>query len=254
VAQKATLLVTGGQPNAAISLDGQTLGSLDGVGKYSAEVSPGNHTVGITKVGFEAKNLNLSFAPGNTARLVADMKQIPQPPPPKQEQPKVEVKPPVVQPPPPPTIPSDQQDWQRVRNDKDLEAFVARHPDSPMANVARERMRQSQSSSDRSGVLSALGRYSDAYQHKSTDELEAIWPGLLKQDRKKISDSFKSAVAIQMKLRPIGDPSVSGDSAVVNCDRDLIYTFQGGVQKTFSGQVTIRLHKKAGTWLIEGAS
>jgi eukaryotic-like serine/threonine-protein kinase len=254
VAQKAMLFVAGGQPNAAVSLDGQTLGSLDGAGKYSAEVSPGNHTVEITKAGFQAKKLNMSFAAGNTARLDADMKQIPPPPPPKQEQPKVEVKPPVVQPPPPAAIPSDQQDWQRVHNDKDLEAFVARHPDSPMANVARERLRQSQSSSDRSGVLSALGRYSDAYQHKSTDELEAVWPSLLKQDRKKISDSFKSAVAIQMKLRPVGEPSVSGDSAVVTCERDLIYTFQGGVQKTFSGQVTIRLQKKSGTWLIEGTS
>jgi len=103
-------------------------------------------------------------------------------------------------------------------------------------------------------VLSALGRYSDAYQHRNTDELEAVWPSLIKQDRKKISDSFKNAVAIQMKLRPTGDPSVSGDSAVVTCERDLIYTFAGGIQKTFSGEVTIRLRKKAGVWLIEGTS
>jgi serine/threonine-protein kinase len=244
VAQKATLLVAGGQPNASISLDGQGLGSLDGAGRYSGDVSPGNHTVEVAKAGFETKKQNMSFAAGNTVRLDASMKPLPPPVQPKQE-PKVEDKPPVVvkqpPPPPPPVVASDQPD-QRVRPDKGAQA------------VLEKQQRLAQIAADQTGVLVALGRYSDAYEHKSTDELEAVWPSLLKQDRKKISDSFKSAVAIQMKLRPTGEPSVSGDSAVVTCDRDLIYTFQGGVQKTFSGQVTIRLQKKSGTWLIEGTS
>jgi hypothetical protein len=252
-------MVAGGQPNAAISLDGQALGSLDGSGRYSVDISPGNHTVEIAKAGFETKKQNMSFTAGATARMDAAMTQTPQPAPP-QPAPVAVVKPPVVKAPTPtiapPATAGDQKDWPGVdkNKEKDLQAFIQRYPESPLANAARDHIRQLQTTSDRSGVLSALGRYSDAYQHKSTDELEAVWPSLMKQDRKKIADSFKSAVAIQMKLRPTADPSVSGDSAVVTCERDLIYTFQGGVQKTFSGQVTIRLQKKAGTWFIEGAS
>jgi len=259
VAQKATLQVAGGQPDATISLDGQALGSLDGAGRYSADVSPGNHTIEISKTGFQTKKQNMSFTAGVAARLDAAMTQNAQPvqPPPP---PVATVNPTVVKPftptIAPPTIPADQKDWPGVdkNKEKDLQAFIQRYPESPLANAARDRVRQLQASSDRSGVLSALGRYSDAYQHRNTDELEAVWPSLIKQDRKKISDSFKNAVAIQMKLRPTGDPSVSGDSAVVTCERDLIYTFAGGIQKTFSGEVTIRLRKKAGVWLIEGTS
>jgi eukaryotic-like serine/threonine-protein kinase len=276
VVQKATLVVSGGQPNAAIALDGKGIGSLDGSGKYSAEISPGNHTVEITKLGFQPKRLTKSFAAGSTERLsgnlnpllIADsghgapplppqVPAIPPPAPPKMEQPKVEVKPPVVNPPAPPpqpAVPADQLDWQKVRSTQDLEAFLSRYPNSPLADLARERIRQQQNSSDRNGVLAVLERYAQAYQHKNTDELVAIWPTLGKPERKKIADSFKMAESIQMTLRPVGDPALSGDSAVVTCDRVETFTFQGGVKKDFSGQVTIKLRKQSGTWVIEGIS
>ncbi len=144
-----------------------------------------------------------------------------------------------------------------MRDSKDpavLDAFLSRYPNSPMADQARDRLSELRLTSDRKGVMQTLKRYADAYQHKNTDELQTIWPDLAKPDRKKIADSFKSAASIQIELKPSGDPTISGDTATVSCERSLLYTFSGGEQKTFADHVTIRLRKKAGTWLIEDVS
>jgi hypothetical protein len=264
VANQGKLLVTGGPVDASISLDGQMIGTLDSNGHFFAEVAPGDHTVEFAKAGFQSKKVSMSFPTGKTEGLDVDLKAISPPSLPAAVQPAVSVAPkqpapdkppaPPVSPPAEPTAPSpDQTDWPHVRDTKDaavIEAFLSRYPSSPLADQARQRLQQLQVSSDRNTILSILSRYAAAYQHRSVDELQAVYPGV---NRKKVSETFKSASAIKMYLVPVGDPSISTDTATVKCDQKLFYNL-GGEQKTFFDQITIRLRKKSGAWLIEGMS
>jgi hypothetical protein len=264
VANKSKLLVSGAPADTSISLDGEIVGRSDSNGHFWAEVTPGDHTIELVKAGFQPKKVSMSFTTGKTEGLAADLKALPSAssPPSVQQPVSIAPKPPSVdkapaQPistPVQPTAPSaDQQDWQRVHDTKDatvLEAFLSRYPSSPLADQARQRLNQLKVSSDRNIILSILSRYAAAYQHKSVEEVQAVWPGV---NRKKISETFKSADTIKMYLVPVGEPSISADTATVKCEQKLFYNF-GGEQKTFFDQITIRLRKKSGTWLIEGMS
>ena len=101
-------------------------------------------------------------------------------------------------------------------------------------------------------VLATLEHFSNAYQHRSIPELTAVWPGISEKDRKAFANSFKSAESVQMTLHPVGNPLFSGDSAAVVCNRTVTYTFKGGVKQELSGQVTLRLRKQSGMWVIDG--
>jgi hypothetical protein len=143
-----------------------------------------------------------------------------------------------------------EQEWQEAKeagNARDLQAFINKHPNSPHVGEATERIQQLRTASDRDTVLKALRSYAAAYEHKDVNELAAVWPAL---NRKKISETFKNASSIKMDLKPLGDPSISGDTATVKCERTLLYA-ASGTKNTFSDQITIRLQWRSSSWLIE---
>ncbi len=57
-----------------------------------------------------------------------------------------------------------------------------------------------------------------------------------------------------MDLKPVGVPSVWGDSASVRCNRSVQFTFCGGIQKPAADTVTIKLVRKGGVWFIDSIS
>ncbi len=260
VVQTSKLVIDGKLSGVSISIDGREVGVTGSKGQFSLEVQPGNHTVELSKNGFQTQRVNTLFAAGDTNTLPADLvaKQQPRKETPVQVATNSTPPPPAVQPakekPAAPTPSPDQAEWLRVRDSNDpaaLEAFANHYPASPFADVARDRLRQLQTASDRSGILAALQRYADAYQHKNAEELAAIWPSLDKDSKKKLSESFKSAQSIQPNVRPDADPSISGDSATVTCARNIAFTFAGGESRNVNDRVLISLRKKSGAWFID---
>jgi hypothetical protein len=75
---------------------------------------------------------------------------------------------------------------------------------------------------DRGPIQAALKSYVDAYNHRSLQELLAVWPDLenQKKDYKKIKEHFDDASlsAEQMTLKPLETQSLH-DTAVVQAER-----------------------------------
>jgi hypothetical protein len=261
----AYLSIMDASPDASVMVDGKAVGYVNDEGRFTSEVSEGQHTIELLKNGYPPMKWSKRFQTGDTLVVGGAMAKAKTP---DATQPKMEQPPASTTTPNPPqkaptaSVSSDEQarqkeqeDWQRVKDSNDsrqLEAFLSVHSTGSFSDQARSRLRQLQSESERSAVLQTLGKYVNAYQHKSVSELQAVWPSLDKQERKKISDSFKDAKAIRMELKPVKDPSIEGDTATVTCSRSLEYSFSGGVQKPFADTITIRLRKRAGSWVIDG--
>ena len=265
------LLIDGKLPGVSVLVDGREVGATGSKGAFTTDVPPGNHTIELSKNGYKSQRVNLSFAAGDTNTLPSDL-TVNAPPAKSKTTTEVANNPPPKEPPPAqpqgtqtqtskpanPAESPDQKEWTAgVRDSKDpatLQAFANRYPNSPFADVARDRVRQLQTSSERIGILTALQRYSDAYQHRSADELSAIWPSLDKDSKKKLSESFKSAQAIQSNIRPDGEPSITGETATVSCNRNLAFTFPGGESRSVNDRVLISLRKQSGAWFIDSVS
>ena len=279
VIQPAKLAVNGLLIAMSVSIDGQEVGVTGPNGQFATDVPPGDHAVEFSKNGFQAKQATITFTSGETKRLNAqlipnappqpEVKSRPaepvksaeaktqEPPPAREEraaQPPVKQQPPAIKPEKSqPQVNPDQQEWARVKDTRDpatLEAFLTRYPASLFADQGRERLRGLQASSDRAAISVTLRRFADAYQHRSVDELESVWPSLDKDSRKKFSEAFKSAQSVQATVQPDGDPVVSGDNATISCDRRVRFTFNGE-EKPVSDRILISLKRKSGTWLID---
>ena len=70
----AGLNVTGGTPGAEVSLDGKKIGELDSAGSLSFPnlVAVGKHTVGMAKLGYEAREFELTISPSAPGKPLAD--------------------------------------------------------------------------------------------------------------------------------------------------------------------------------------
>ena len=70
----AGLNITGGTPGAEVSLDGKKVGELDSAGNLSLPnlVAAGKHTVGMTKPGYEAREVEVTISASTPGKPLAD--------------------------------------------------------------------------------------------------------------------------------------------------------------------------------------
>lgn len=102
------------------------------------------------------------------------------------------------------------------------------------------------------GVRAALDSYEDAYESMDTHEIKKIWPSLSKDQEKDLKAGFQApglnAVKVELRNRT---PRISGDTAIVDCDQWLIYTFSGRRQPPRTNSIEILLAKDSqGQWAI----
>jgi hypothetical protein len=155
-------------------------------------------------------------------------------------------------------------DWHAAQEGNSLAAyqtFLRNYPQSPYAEQARAEIRkleapkaavaQATANNDGDAVMSALRRFSQAFDQKDAGQLSSVWPTLRRQELKKIRDSFNDAESIHMDLKPTGELRIDGQHASVTCLRSLSYVFKGGIQKSEENTVTIQLDKQSGTWVIQ---
>ncbi len=153
----------------------------------------------------------------------------------------------------------EQLDWSRVHDSNDaaqLQAFLSKYPNGQFAAAAHASLDKIRVSADKSGadrmaVLQTIRDYAAAYESKSVDKLTAVYPGLDKQQVKRLKDVFKTARSVKMTLEPKGDPQIKGDSATVICQRSAEYVYPEGPKKPPDDTVTIQLKKKGSSWVME---
>ena len=116
----------------------------------------------------------------------------------------------------------------------------AKPPDTTTSSISPEKK----------AIFTALDRYKEAYESESLDELQKIWPGINKNQKKALKSAFESAQAVKVQL-DCGDPSVSGDGATVKCQQSVRYTIAGKVQPSQTDSVDIVLNRTNGNWLVK---
>jgi hypothetical protein len=283
----ATVKIAAALPLADVAVDGRRVGAVRKDGRYTFDLAPGDHVIELSKAGYQTKRIQRRFASGETVNLggpdvtLATAAQ-PSPTPVPATQP---ARTPVPAPAPPPAANEAAAEWARISGSNDantLDQYVKKYPGSPFAGEATKKLDQLRAEAarkaapqqvatapppvpastpaprpaapdagERPAILGVVNRYAAAYEARNVDEVAKLWPNLQKQQLKKIQDSFKAARAIRMNLQPVGDPAVDGDRASVTCTRLLQYTFDSGAQKPVQDQVTLKLKKQNGLWVLD---
>jgi len=282
VAKRTAIEFFGVPPSTAVKVDGRPVGQINAAGGMTVDVTPGTHTIELAQNGFKPIALRKAVGSDHTIRLgpkelvfkpyrliVAQKSPTQEPPPPVATKPEPVTTAAVKAPPPPAPSPDPAvTEWQKISATHDqnvLSEFMRRFPNSPQAADANRKLGQlrdeaartaadkasSELAATRSAIQQTLGRYAQAYRDRDANAVNSVWPGLNKQDLKRIQDSFKSASSIQMSLRPVSDPEITGDLAQVVCSRSLQFTFPQGVQKPLQDKVTVQMRKQNGLWVIE---
>jgi ketosteroid isomerase-like protein len=169
---------------------------------------------------------------------------------------------------PPPAPDPAATEWGKVSASHDpnvLGDFIRKFPNTPQAAEASRKLDQLRSdaariasekasadlAATRSAIEQTLSRYAQAYRNRDANAITQVWPGLNRQDLKKIQESFKAAKSVDMNLRPEAQPEINGEVAQVVCLRSLQFTFPQGVQKPLQDRVIIHMRKQNGLWVIE---
>ena len=152
----------------------------------------------------------------------------------------------------------EQMDWERIRASTDarvLNDYLTRFPSSRFAENAREQLRRLDLAAGvrqtRQLVEAALQQYRDAFSHRSMDELRHVWPGLTRQEQAQFQDFFRNARAVNMTLRPQGEPEISGDTATVRAVRSIQMTSERGKVPAQENTVLIHLRRAGQEMVID---
>jgi serine/threonine-protein kinase len=279
---KATLSIVEAVRNTSVSVDGKPVGQVGPSGRLSVDIDPGRHVIELTAEGYKNSKSPHDFRngenfqlhgelipvlspPGSTAngpdraqaKPLAGEAAVPKPPvidTGASKPPAVTTSQPITRQPEKPDANADADEWAQLKTSDDikkLNAYIDKYKTGPYVDQAKGRLQQLQSASDRTAILTVLKSYSSAYQNKSVAEIRAIWPGLSTGDQGKLNASFGIARAIQMDLKPTSDPAISGDSATVACNQKIQVTLPSGDKPIQSGNITIKLSRKDGKWLID---
>ena len=125
----------------------------------------------------------------------------------------------------------EQLDWDAVdrKDPAALRAFLQKHADGAYARQAESELAKIQQAdsagADRQAIRQALSRYAAAYDQMDPQALQDAWPGIPRDTLSTISQSFKNARSTRMELRPLEEPAISGDTALVPCQRLISQTF-----------------------------
>jgi ketosteroid isomerase-like protein len=148
-------------------------------------------------------------------------------------------------------------EWGAVdrKNPAALRDYAQKHPNSPFAATAREEElkidQAHKHDAEVEGIQQALTKYIEAFARMDAEAVQAIWPGMSSQERKTIQENFKDAESIQIKMLPVSEPKITGDTAVVTCRRQVSQKYRHGGDANSENVVTLTLRKQGSAWVIE---
>ena len=103
-------------------------------------------------------------------------------------------------------------------------------------------------SGQKAGIQSALDKFNGAFQHQQRRELKDVWPNAPNDLLEALGQPGGAKTVII--LQPIGEPKISGDTAVVPCNSNSKTTMPGGQTTPHQKQVNVHLHKAGSGWII----
>ncbi|MFN7939731.1 MAG: carboxypeptidase regulatory-like domain-containing protein [Bryobacteraceae bacterium] len=172
---EATLALRGGTAGAQIKIDGRPVGTLGQDGSFNGRLTPGEHSIEITKDQFQARSIRRTFDPGQTVTL--DRNDINLTAIPKAD-PQAAIA----------------QEWDKLKSSKDigqLEDFVRRHQANPLARNAETRVTELRWEALDKNNLKALQDFRQRhpqgeYASRATREIERLEKAA--SDRKQLED------------------------------------------------------------------
>jgi hypothetical protein len=104
--------------------------------------------------------------------------------------------------------------------------------------------------SDAVGIHEAIIRLQDAYASETIDEMVKAWPSIDKKQKEGVNLGFKRANALKVTYE-CADPSITGNTASINCTQTKTETRGGKRQPPESFPVAIGLKKVSNGWVID---
>jgi eukaryotic-like serine/threonine-protein kinase len=232
----AYLEISGAVGGASVKLDGQTVGATDGKGGFRHDVSPGQHTVELSKDEYSPVQVTEQFAPGKTLQLggarvaMAKLVKAPSPPDPKRV---------------------EQQDWSRIassNNPEEFDTFVRNHPaGGPLVDQARARAaelrQQAQARAARDAEQAAWnqvdqndkGQLQDYLSHHGTGQhADAARAKIAELDRQSAAEASAAQALREKEQKKLAD-----EQAVLKTLKDFETAYNrkdiGTLQKIWSG-------------------
>jgi len=176
----AVLEIAGALPQARVRVDGRTIGDTDAGGRLRSEVSPGDHTVELTKDGYTTAHFGIHVTAGATLRPEAAKLAMPG----------------ITKTPGPAQL--EAQDWQRLsasNSIEELDAFIRKYPGGPHVATARARITQLRQQIQTDAQASA--------QDTQRRAEEAAWSAMDKTNKTALQDFLtrypKSAHALEAR-------------------------------------------------------
>jgi hypothetical protein len=74
-----------------------------------------------------------------------------------------------------------------------------------------------------------------------------VWPAAPKT----IGEAFRQGASVELQLRPASAPTITGDSAVVLCQRSVVTSFPNKKLDPVVDRVTVRLRRSGSGWAID---
>ncbi len=109
--------------------------------------------------------------------------------------------------------------------------------------------------SEQEGVLAALNKYTSAFSSMDIRNLKQAWPSMTPQQEKETKKAWNlpGLRAVMVELRNPKVIKIDGDSAAVDADQWMDYTFFGRQQPPQTSSVEIQLVKNVqGGWFVNG--
>ena len=103
-----------------------------------------------------------------------------------------------------------------------------------------------------SAPISAIERYSKAYESRDVDTLFAIRPSLNAGERKRFEQTFREFKSIRYNLTPAGEPAMEPTAATVKCRLKVeMRSNDGASPRPVDQPITVKLRRLADAWIIE---
>jgi hypothetical protein len=127
--------------------------------------------------------------------------------------------------------------------------YLASYPQGRYVDAARVQIAQLDKA-ENAQISEALQKYEEAYNQRDMNRILAIWPSLPAAAQKSARALFHDLKSFTSTIS-IGNIDRQGSVATVNCKRTLEFVGDDGGRGKRQDQVTYRLSKQSGHWLID---
>ncbi len=147
-----------------------------------------------------------------------------------------------------------------------VEEILQRHPEPGHAPIDRPNVAaalqsapgnapsaqtNSRENADGQQISRTIRLYERAFENRSIDQLEAIWPGMPRETRESLRRALKSRdVVYRVRLTPLRAPEIAGDSASVDCERVGKTIANGVATPETTTRVRVSLARARTGWII----